>query len=162
MKRTPLRPKREKPRRNEGRVKHNRIKPKASAPPTEEERAHMARVAELPCLVCGKRPVQLHHVSAGPYGGRIARSHQRITPLCERHHQVQFGPTESVEALGHRGFALTYGIDLLAEADKLWAASIRRTMDGEVLCPSVPVASPCEGSRENSAHSDAPSEPTKN
>lgn len=80
----------------------------------------MAYVASLPCLVCGKRPVTVHHVTAGPYGGRIARSHKRITPLCERHHQIQHGPRESVEALGHGGFRLTYGIDLLAEADKLW------------------------------------------
>lgn len=120
MKRSRLSPKRVTPRRNEGRVSHNRIKPKASAPPDQQERAFMAHVATLPCLVCGAQPVTVHHVTAPVHGGRISRSHKRIAPLCPRHHHVQFGPTESVEALGHRGFHLSHGIDLLAEADRLW------------------------------------------
>lgn len=83
----------------------------------------MAYVATLPCLVPGcPHPVTIHHVTGSAHGGRISRSHKRIVPLCPRHHQVQFGPRESVEALGHRGFAITYGIDLLAEAERLWAA----------------------------------------
>lgn len=89
----------------------------------------MDRVADLPCLVwrqpvidshkCAGR-VTLHHVSARIEGGRIARSHRRVTPLCERHHLIQHGPHESVERLGHYGFFVVYGIDLLAEADRLW------------------------------------------
>lgn len=79
----------------------------------------MERVAKLPCLVCGKWPVQLHHVTAGVYGGRISRSHKRIVPLCFAHHKVEGGPT-SVEAIGHKGFFLTHGINLLAAADRLW------------------------------------------
>lgn len=119
MKRTPLRAKRAKPRRNEGRVQHGRMKPKVGAPPTAEERLHLERVAKLPCLVCG-RASTVHHVTATVHGGRISRSHKRVVPLCPRHHQIQWGPTESVEALGHGGFYHTYGIDLLSEADKLW------------------------------------------
>ena len=91
----------------------------------------MAYVASLPCLVCGKHPVTIHHVTGSAHGGRISRSHKRIVPLCPRHHQVQFGPRESVEALGHRGFALTYGIDLLAVADKLWGLRDRSTHSTE-------------------------------
>ena len=33
---------------------------------------------------------------------------------------IQFGPRESVEALGHAGFKERYGIDLLEEAERLW------------------------------------------
>lgn len=80
----------------------------------------MAYVATLPCLVCRVQPVTVHHVTAHSHGGRISRSHQRTVPLCPKHHQIQHGPRESVEALGHKGFALTYGLDLLAIADKLW------------------------------------------
>lgn len=82
----------------------------------------MDRVAGLGCLISGK-PATLHHVSASIEGGRIARSHQRVVPLAPEYHLIQHGPKTSVEALGHRGFWLTYGIDLLAEADRLWKES---------------------------------------
>ncbi len=87
-------------------------------PPTVTEKRHMARIADLPCLVCGGQST-VHHVTAKIEGGRIRRRHDRVVPLCPRHHQIQHGPRESVEALSHRGFWLTYGIDLLAEAERL-------------------------------------------
>jgi hypothetical protein len=64
--------------------------------------------------------VTLHHVSATIHGGRITRSHKLVVPLCPKHHQIQHGPRESVEALGHGGFHITYGVDLLAAAERLW------------------------------------------
>lgn len=42
-----------------------------------------------------------------------------VVPLCPVHHQIQWGPRESVEALGHGGFYRVYGIDLLAEAERI-------------------------------------------
>lgn len=90
----------------------------AKRAPTKAEKAHMARIAAMPCLVCGGRAT-VHHVTAKIEGGRIARRHDRVVPLCPVHHQIQFGPRESVEALSHRGFWLTYGIDLLVEAERL-------------------------------------------
>lgn len=90
----------------------------AKRAPTKAEKAHMARIADMPCLVCGARAT-VHHVTAKIEGGRIARRHDRVVPLCPIHHQIQHGPRESVEALSHRGFWLTYGIDLLAEAERL-------------------------------------------
>lgn len=104
------------------RVAYVRQKPKAGAPPTAEERRHIARVAAMPCLVCGACPVQVHHVSASIHGGRITRSPRHVTPLCFRHHKIEGGPA-SVESLSHRGFYLRYGLDLLAVADKLWQDS---------------------------------------
>ena len=81
----------------------------------------MDRVAALGCLVCGS-PATLHHVTArADAPGRLTRSHKRVVPLCPRHHQIQHGPRESVEAVGHRGFYTMHGIDLLAEAERLWA-----------------------------------------
>jgi hypothetical protein len=91
------------------------------AKPTAIEKRHMARVAGLGCLVCGS-PATLHHVTGyADRMGRAARSHKRVVPLCPRHHMIQFSTTESVEALGHRGFYSKFGIDLMAEAERLWS-----------------------------------------
>lgn len=80
----------------------------------------MERVAQMPCLVCGEWPVQLHHVTGyADRMGRAPRSHMRVVPLCPVHHQIQHGPHESVEALGHQGFYRVHNIDLMAEAERL-------------------------------------------
>jgi hypothetical protein len=81
----------------------------------------MARVAALGCLACGAAAT-IHHVTSDGFK-RIARSHKRVVPLCPAHHQIQHGPRDSVEALGHAGFTALHGIDLLAEADRLWEDS---------------------------------------
>lgn len=105
--------------------KHGRIKPKAGAKPTRAEQRHMDRVASLPCLVSGRRPVTLHHVTGFAFAmGRFARSHRLIVPLAPEYHLHQHGPKMSVEALGHRGFYQEWGIDLLAEAERLEAESV--------------------------------------
>lgn len=83
------------------------------------ERRHIARVGAMPCLVCGGQAT-VHHVTGyADRMGRIPRRHDRVVPLCPRHHQIQHGPRESVEALGHRGFYRVHGINLLAEAERL-------------------------------------------
>jgi hypothetical protein len=85
----------------------------------------MNRVAGLPCLVSGKRPVTLHHVTAyANRMGRFSRSHRLIVPLAPEYHLIQHGPRTSVEALGHRGFYTMHGIDLFAEAERLEADSV--------------------------------------
>lgn len=99
-------------------VNHKRMKPKAGAEPTAAERRHMDRVAGLGCLVCGG-PATLHHVTGyADRMGRFARSHRWIVPLAPQYHLIQHGSL-SVEALGHRGFFLTHGINLLKEAKRL-------------------------------------------
>lgn len=97
----------------------------ARRPPSAAEKRHMDRVAGLPCLVSGKRPVTLHHVTGhADRMGRFSRSHRLIVPLAPEYHLIQHGPKSSVEALGHQGFFLTYQIDLLAEARWLEQESI--------------------------------------
>jgi hypothetical protein len=86
------------------------------------EKRHFSRVAALGCCVCGGEAT-VHHVTSDGFQ-RITRSHQRVIPLCPRHHFVQHGPRESIEALGHAGFATTYQIAPLAYADALWAISM--------------------------------------
>ena len=46
---------------------------------------HMGRVAQLPCLVCGKWPVEVHHLTK-------PRNDMEVIPLCPRHHRREFGP----------------------------------------------------------------------
>lgn len=83
-------------------------------------RFHMNRVAALGCLVSGEAAT-LHHVTGyADRMGRIARSDRLIVPLAPRYHLIQHGPRESVEALGHQGFFITYGIDLFAISNRLW------------------------------------------
>jgi hypothetical protein len=92
-------------------------------PPTAEERRHMDRVAQMPCLVCGKQPVEIHHCTAlGTRIGRLPRRHDRIVPLCDFHHRITApgGHLESVEALSHRGFFRKHWIDLHQVAEFLW------------------------------------------
>ncbi len=125
MKRSPIKSRRDKPRRKAPeRVAYQRTKPKAGARPNAAEAAHIERVGKMPCCVpgCGARST-VHHVTASIHGGRTTRTHKRIAPLCPRHHQIQHGPKESVEALNHGGFFAEYGVDLLALADRLWAES---------------------------------------
>lgn len=92
--------------------------------PTVAEKRHLARVAAMPCLVSGERPVTVHHVTASIHGGRLSRSHKRIVPLAPRYHQIIYdekaSDPQSVERLGHRGFFEKHGIDLLAVAERLW------------------------------------------
>ncbi len=59
---------------------------KAPKPSKAEGRAHMARVAALPCVICGYWPVSVHHVISGRFSQRKAPDTQTI-PLCWNHHQ---------------------------------------------------------------------------
>ena len=47
--------------------------------------AHMGRVAQLPCMVCGAWPVEVHHEG-------FPRSDMNVLPLCDKHHRREFGP----------------------------------------------------------------------
>lgn len=126
--RTRLKPKRDTPRRTDGRVTHERTKPAAGSPPDRQEAAHLALVAAMPCLVCGK-PATVHHVTGfADRPGRIPRSHRRVVPLCPPHHQKVFDPVAadpiSVEGLSHQGFFTKYGIDLMAVGNRLWTENV--------------------------------------
>ena len=52
--------------------------------------AHMARVAQLPCVICGARPVHVHHCISGRYSQRRSSDRETI-PLCPDHHQGRNG-----------------------------------------------------------------------
>lgn len=85
MKRTPLR--RSKPLKVRKLV--NRVSAKKRAHAASDEgragREHMAKVAQLPCVICGAWPVHVHHVIHGRYGTRRASDFD-VIPLCPSHH----------------------------------------------------------------------------
>lgn len=120
LRRSSIKAKRDTPRRNEGRVTHERMKPKAKRTATAQEKRHMERVAALACLVPGcNNPANIHHVVSDGMK-RLARRHDRVTPLCETHHQS--GPC-AVHRVGHARFTEIFGIDLLMTAERLWEES---------------------------------------
>lgn len=118
--RTPLRAKREAPRRNEGRVQAGRMKSKAVSK-TALEKRHLERIAGLPCIVSGKRPVVVHHLMIAP-GKERRRDHRWVVPLVNDLHRND--AKDSVHGLGteakfeahhrlKRGF-------LIEQAARLW------------------------------------------
>lgn len=48
---------------------------------TKGEKAHLDRVASLPCILCGDRPVEVHHIREGQ-GGAQRGGHFLTTSLC--------------------------------------------------------------------------------
>jgi hypothetical protein len=47
--------------------------------------AHMEKVAQMGCFVCGARQVEVHHFLH-------PKSDFRVAPLCPPHHRREFGP----------------------------------------------------------------------
>lgn len=83
----------------------------------------------MPCLVSGKRPATVHHVTAyADRRGRFTRSERLIVPLAKEYHQKVWDPKASdpisVEGLNHQGFFKKHGIDLYAEAVRLWEETV--------------------------------------
>ena len=118
LRRSPLKAKREKPRRNEGRIVHERMKPRAKAAPTAAEKRHMDHVSSLGCAVpgCANPPV-IHHIMSAS-GKRRRRDHRFVIGLCPEHHNM--GRT-SVHMLGSEElFSRVHGVDIVQRSIKLW------------------------------------------
>jgi hypothetical protein len=85
------------------------------APRRFRDKAHLAFVASQPCILCGRRPVDPHHVrfaQAGALGRKV--SDEFTVPLCRSHHR----------ALHRSGSEYLWwenvGMDPLKVARKLW------------------------------------------
>lgn len=76
---------------------------------TKAERAHMTKVADMPCVVCFCRPVEVHHALKGG-GGR--KDNMKVLPLCFNHHRG----AEGIHTLGRKKWWSLFGHerDLLA------------------------------------------------
>ncbi len=53
-------------------------------------KAHLNRLASLPCAICGCEPVQIHHILEGRIKGRKS-GHWTAIPLCVPCHVGQHG-----------------------------------------------------------------------
>lgn len=116
MKRTPLRRKRETPRRKAPeRVVSARLKPKAGQEPSDEQRRFHAHLRGLPCQCgCGRPSECFHHLMA-PAPGKVGRrDHWFGVGLTHECHNLG---TKSVHLLGSEAaFQREHGVDLVAVA----------------------------------------------
>lgn len=91
--------------------------------PTNAEKLHMGRVAELGCCICRRlgfpdSPAQVHHIRTGTGAGRKASDMDTI-PLCEPHHT---GAAMSIHGMGRKAFEAYWGVtelELLEETRAL-------------------------------------------
>ncbi len=117
----------------------------ASDPPTDESsattrsqlmipkekrlrnRSHLAFVARQPCLVCGRRPSQAHHLRFAQSRAMAMKVSDEFTlPLCNGHHD------ELHRTGDERAWWARHGIiEPLKFAARLWAASRQQTEPGE-------------------------------
>jgi len=86
-------------------------------PANKAEREHLAAVAELGCIICG-RPAECHHIA----GHGVRASHYETIPLCPDHHRNSADAVHS----GRRSFEAKYGTEreLLAKTLNLLKKSI--------------------------------------
>lgn len=94
---------------------------------------HLADIRKLRCLVCGpdcRGPVVPHHVRDGTDGGMGMKPSDRfVVPLCDGIHGVVEGHHQEGHRIGWKAWQAKHKVDLLAEANRLAAASphIKRT-----------------------------------
>lgn len=88
-------------------------------PKAKPDPKHIARVKELPCVICHKPgPSDAHHVICGRYSQRRA-SDREVIPLCKPHHQwgpdaIHNGKASWVEKYGNDYDYLPVVADMLA------------------------------------------------
>lgn len=70
---------------------------------TKAERAHMAKVRDLNCILCGGIAA-VHHCETGR-GGR--KNHMKVLPLCYAHHQGWDG----IHTLGRKAWQAKHGTE---------------------------------------------------
>jgi DNA recombination protein Rad52 len=86
------------------------------------DRGHLAFVANQPCLVCGRRPAQAHHLKfAQPRGMSLKVSDEFTVPLCNTHHDALHRTGDERAWWARQGV-----VDPLKFAARLWAASRQR------------------------------------
>ena len=90
---------------------------------TNDERKHLARVAEIGCVLCNNlgiegSPAEIHHIRTGTGAGRKA-SHYETIPLCPAHHRTS---NEALHVMGRKAFERYHGVtelELLARVREL-------------------------------------------
>jgi hypothetical protein len=111
------------------------------APRRYRDKIHLAFVASHPCLLCGRRPVDPHHVrfAQGRALGRRV-SDEFTVPLCRSHHRELHRSGD--EYLWWENV----GIDPLKAARKLWKKTrSKRAPKAAHTGPEAPLLPGCKG-----------------
>lgn len=77
------------------------------------DKAYSAWLHTQPCCVCGRYGIEQHHEP--PRSHRGWHDHKSV-PLCAEHHRGKDGR----HTLGYPRFCERHGVDLHAEAARLW------------------------------------------
>jgi hypothetical protein len=86
-----------------------------AAPRRYRNREHLRSIVKMPCLVCGRKPSDPHHLRyAQPRALGRKASDEFVVPLCRMHHR------EVHRAGDERAWWKAAGIDPLKVAQKLW------------------------------------------
>jgi hypothetical protein len=86
-----------------------------SEPKRRRSKEHLRFVAQQPCLVCGRKPAQAHHIRfAQPRGLGIKVSDEFTVPLCPIHHMSNHASGDE------RHWWQEHKLDPLNVAAKLW------------------------------------------
>jgi DNA recombination protein Rad52 len=106
------------------------------------DRDHLAFVARQPCLICGRRPAQAHHLRfAQPRAMSLKVSDEYTVPLCNGHHDALHRTGDERAWWARHGI-----IEPLKFAARLWVASRNGDRDSvEALAearPEPPAAAP--------------------
>ena len=100
------------------------------------DKAHLLKVGNLPCLICGRQPSHAHHLRfAQPHGLSQKVSDEFVMPLCFLHHR------ELHAAGSERDWWHRYGLEPLSVAARLWAerdSDPGEVADGCEYQPAVP------------------------
>jgi hypothetical protein len=101
-----------------------------AAPRRYRNREHLRSIIKMPCLVCGRKPSDPHHLRyAQPRALGRKASDEFVVPLCRMHHR------EVHRAGDERAWWKAAGIDPLKVAGKLWKEA--RVNEGR-LAPNPP------------------------
>lgn len=118
MRRTPIAKKRAKPRRNEGRVQHGRVKARGRFATDHVKRYW--ETLERKCVACGRTDATVIHHILAPMAEKLRkRDHRLVVILCPGCHN---GNDISVHLLGSEAlFQEKTGIDLVEVARVNWS-----------------------------------------
>jgi hypothetical protein len=107
------------------------------APRRYRNKDHLRHVAKQPCIVCGRKPSDPHHLRhMQPRALGRKTSDEYVVPLCRVHHR------EMHRAADERAWWKKTGIDPIKIARKLWKetrlkeAQIKQTEEPEAVDPA--------------------------
>ena len=103
------------------------------------DKAHLAFVASQPCLVCGRRPAQAHHIRfAQQRALGLKVSDEFTVPLCNGHHDSLHNTGDERAWWARNGI-----LEPLRIAARLWAASHQGGAEDQQRTPEAASTTAC-------------------